>query len=92
MQMHFRVQSVLLSNDRSALTLSPVEWSRGVGEPDAEGVYEEWESADPMSEGAEPFEPGGKMTEIRVEGATEWKPGDFLTLTLVSTDHAWSAA
>jgi hypothetical protein len=82
---HFRINTVMLSGGRSALTLTPVEWGRESTEtePDGDGgLMPVWELCEPEDERAEPNEVGGKMTELRIEGETDLRPGAFVTLTL----------
>lgn len=86
MKMHYKVRSVLLSHDSSALTLSPVEWGKD-SETETEtdettgDTFPAWEPCDPQL-GAEAVEIGGKMTELRVDGPTYYKPGEYLTVTV----------
>lgn len=93
MKMHYQVQSVLLSANKTvAVTMFPVEWvlpdpTAGV---DNQGFPNGWVDAEPSDEGAEPFEPGGKMTELRF--TTEdpmFLPDEFVTLTVERTEHGW---
>jgi hypothetical protein len=84
MREHYRVRSVLASENSSALTLSPATWWHD-SETDTIEVEGEqvpaWEAGEPSPD-AEPEDTGGKMTEVRVEGESEFKPGDWVTLTL----------
>ena len=94
MKKHYRVQSVLLSANKTvAVTMSPVEWvlpDPSAGSDD-EGFPNGWVDAEPSAEGAEPFEPGGKMTELRftTEDDQMFLPAEFVTLTVERTEHEW---
>lgn len=93
MKLHYRIQTVLASTNTTALTLSPVEWGRDSAEEwiEVEGeAIPAWEACDPSDPHAEPLEPGGKMTELRIDGACDWRPGTFLTMTVEETDSSWS--
>jgi hypothetical protein len=93
MKMHYRVQTILLSRERSAVTLSPVEWVRPDGPAvDEDGSPVNWKNCEPNEPEAEPFEPGGKMTELRIEGSVGWEPDDFVTVTVESTEHHWKGS
>lgn len=87
-KLYYRVRSVLLSDSTSALTLSPGRW---VKDSETETItdhgetYPVWDEVDPMEGGAEFDEIGGKLTELRIDGTTAWKPGDHLTVTVEGT-------
>lgn len=98
MRKHFRVQSVLLSANQAALTLSPVEWT--LPDPaagmDDEGFPKSWIDAEPEDEGAEPFEPGGSKTELRFAASdfafdpeAAFMPDQFVSITIEPTTHTW---
>lgn len=90
--MYFRVRSIFKNGAQTTLTLNPVEWLRGDPDTaDADGTFHEWHDAEPTDDGAEPYEPGGKTTELRFEGDHPAEVGDFLTLTVVPTEHSWPA-
>ena len=84
MQLHYRVRSVLLSHGSSAVTLSPVEWGRDSAtettKVDGE-IVPAWEECSPTEDDAEPIDTGGKLTELRFDGDTDWKPGTLVSLT-----------
>ena len=71
MKMHFRVRSTFRNGTQTTLTLDPVEWNRDSEtetiDVDGEKVPA-WELVDPSTPGAEPYEPGGKTTELRFDG------------------------
>lgn len=79
MLLHFRVQSVLLSANRTALTLQQVEWGKWA---DPESDESDWITTgpdDPDAENTTDFS-SGKLTELRFDGACEWVPGDMLSI------------
>lgn len=92
MRFQFRVRSVLLSRNSSAVTLEPVQWIRD----DPSGKTEEIDGetvpasvdCEPADEGAEPFDLGGKMTELRFESEVELKPDDYVTVSLEKIELA----
>jgi len=89
MLLHFKIRSVLLSTGSSAVTLEPVEWSRKV-DPAIDSDMADWEDCLPGDERAEPFEPGGKLTELRFDSQVDWRPGEYISLTAEPTAHDWS--
>jgi hypothetical protein len=90
MKLHYVVRSVLLSRGSSALTLEKAEW---LVESDTETIEIEGEKVPALVEG-DPADPsaevamgyiGGPKTELRFDGSSEWKPGDYLTITVEPT-------
>lgn len=96
MKKHYRVQSVLLSSNKTvAVTMSPVEWV--VPDPqagtDEEGSPLAWVDAEPEDEGAEPYEAGGAKTELRFTTSEQMLlPDEFVTLTIERTTHNWKGS
>lgn len=94
MKKHFRVQSVLLSSKSAALTLTPVEWVRQVSSgPDPEDIS--YADCEPGDLDAEPYEPGGSRTELRIErhdadGYLVLQPDEFVTIDIKHTEHNWT--
>lgn len=90
MNLHFRVRNVMLTQSQTQLTLDPVEWIVPI-KTDDEGNETEWRDATgPDEDNAEPFEPGGKTTELRLDGIhDDFRPDDFLTITVEPTVHNW---
>lgn len=84
MKLHYQIRSVLLSQNSSAVTLSPASWFR-----DSETETEMFDGevipksieCEPGDPGAEPMEMGGKMTELRFDTVTDLVPGEWLTVT-----------
>jgi hypothetical protein len=96
MRQHFRVRTIVQTRDRINATLDPVEWTRRTDPRTSDDPDDwTWEPCEPDDPDAEPFEPGGKTTEVRFErsapDALDLAPDDYVTMTLDHTNRGAAA-
>ena len=90
MMMYFRIRSVFENSTQTTLTLDPVRWFKDhptETETIGEETFPTPVESDPSDPAAQPFDTGGKTTELRFDGHHPGRVGGYLTVTVEAVEY-----